>query len=158
MTAPAHAVRDYSPADREAARRLMEAIRDPSFGPTPDYVLDDIVERGKDGPIARISAEAEDLVAHLLEGRLGEVEVPVDLVWGESDQLLSLAYAERMAAGLQRSRLTTIAACGHHPANECPEKLAATLAEVLAKAPPEARPAPAEVETAASTEEETPTP
>lgn len=127
-----------TPVDREAARTLMAALRDPSSPPLSDYVLDDIVEQSAKGPIGRMVAELEDLVAHLLDGRLHEVTVPVDLLWGESDQLMTLAYAERMAAQLPRSRLTTIAGCGHHPANECPDKLAARLPEVLALEPPTA--------------------
>lgn len=120
------------PADREAARTLMAALRDPASPPTPDYVLDDIVRRSASGPIARMVAELADLQAHLLDGRLDEVTVPVDLLWGASDQLMSLAYAERMAAQLPRARLSTIPGCGHHPPNECPGKLAPRLTEVLA--------------------------
>ncbi|MCP4204149.1 MAG: alpha/beta hydrolase [bacterium] len=125
-----------TPVDREAARTLMTALRDPSSPPTPDFVLDDIVEQASKGPIGRMTAELDDLVAHLLDGRLHEVTVPVDLLWGESDQLMTLAYAERMAGQLPRSRLTTIPGCGHHPANECPAKLAARLGEVLRTEPP----------------------
>lgn len=125
-----------TPVDREAARTLMAALRDPASPPIPDYLLDDIVEQSAKGPIGRMTVELDDLVAHLLEGRLGEVTVPVDLLWGESDQLMTLAYAERMASQLPRSRITTIASCGHHPANECPEKLAEKLGEVLRMEPP----------------------
>ncbi len=132
------------PPDREAARRLMDALRDPASEPLPDFVLDDIVERSASGPIGRMTAEWEDLEAHLLEGRLGEIEVPVDLVWGESDELLSLAYAERMKEGLPRARITVIEKCGHHPANECPAKLAAALDRVLAMGPPPAATNPEE--------------
>jgi 3-oxoadipate enol-lactonase len=125
-----------TPVDREAARTLMAALRDPASPPTPDFVLDDIVEQSAKGPIGRMVADLDDLMAHLLEGRLGEVTVPVDLLWGESDQLMTLAYAERMASQLPRSRITTIASCGHHTANECPAKLAEKLGEVLRMEPP----------------------
>jgi pimeloyl-ACP methyl ester carboxylesterase len=125
-----------TPPDREAARELFADLRDPASDPIPNFVLDDFVEQAAAGPIGRMSAELEDLEAHLLDGRLGEIQVPVDLLWGESDQLLPLAYAERMASELPRSRLTTIRGCGHHPANECPAKLAAKLREVLDMGPP----------------------
>jgi pimeloyl-ACP methyl ester carboxylesterase len=80
------------------------------------------------------------LVSHLLDGRLGEVTVPVDLVWGESDGLIPLAYAERMKDQLPRARLTVIEKCGHVPGAECPERLLAALKDVLAADPPAARP------------------
>lgn len=131
------------PADRDAARKLMKALRDPSSEPLPDFVLDDIVKRSATGPIGRMTAEWTDLEAHLLEGKLAQISVPVDLIWGESDQLLSLAYAERMTQGLPRARLTTIEKCGHHPANECPTKLAETLDRVLGMEAPAADVSPA---------------
>ena len=140
-----------TPVDREAARTLMAALRDPSSPPTPDFVLDDIVEQSASGPIGRMVAEWKDLEAHLLEGKLHEVETPVDLLWGESDQLMTLAYAERMASQLPRARITVIEKCGHHPANECPAKLAARLGEVLRMEPPPL-PEPAEVEEVAGEE------
>jgi pimeloyl-ACP methyl ester carboxylesterase len=139
-----------TPVDREAARTLMAALRDPSSPPIPDFVLDDIVEQSAKGPIGRMMVELEDLGAHLLDGRLAEVRVPADLLWGESDQLLSLDYAERMASQLPRARITTIPACGHHPANECPAKLGEKLASVLQMEPP-----PEKVESPPEIDEET---
>ncbi|MDH3254172.1 MAG: alpha/beta hydrolase [Acidobacteriota bacterium] len=124
------------PADREAARTLMAALRDPASEPTPNFVLDDIVEQAAKGPIGRMMAAWEDFEQYLLDDRLSEVPVPVDLVWGESDQLMTLDYAKRVADQLPRARITTIAACGHHPANECPAALAEKLGEVLSMEPP----------------------
>jgi pimeloyl-ACP methyl ester carboxylesterase len=124
------------PADREAARTLMRALRDPESEPVPDFVLDDIVERAAEGPIGRMMAEPASFEEFLLDGELEEITVPVDLLWGASDQLMTVEYAERMAAQLPRARVTLIDACGHHPANECPGKLQAGLREVLAMAPP----------------------
>jgi pimeloyl-ACP methyl ester carboxylesterase len=133
-----------TPVDREAARRLMAALRDPASEPTPDFVLDDIVEQSASGPIGRMMAKAEDFAPYLLDDRLSELSVPVDLVWGESDRLMTIAYAERMASELPRARITTIAACGHHPANECPDKLVAALERVLDQGPPVAASADAD--------------
>jgi pimeloyl-ACP methyl ester carboxylesterase len=131
-----------TPVDREAARTLMAALRDPSSPVIPDFVLDDIVEQSAKGPIGRMMQAWEDFQPFLLDGRLHEVTVPVDLLWGESDQLMKMSYAERMAAELPRSRLTTIAGCGHHPANECPAKLAEGLVKVLGMDPPPAKEPP----------------
>lgn len=144
-----------TPTDREAARTLMAALRDPSSPVIPDFVLDDIVEQSAKGPIGRMMQAWEDFQPFLLDGRLHEVTVPVDLLWGESDQLMTVSYAERMASKLTRSRLTTIEACGHHPANECPAKLAEGLAKVLGMDPPPAKEPPsAEIELELSAVEE----
>lgn len=126
-----------TPADREEARKLMQALRDPSAPALPDFVLDDIVRRGKEGPIPRLFQAPDDLQANLMDdGRLAALATPVDLLWGASDGLMTLDYAHAMADRLPRARITEVAQCGHIPQNECPERFAAKLEEVLAMEPP----------------------
>ena len=67
-----------------------------------------------------------------------EVTVPVELVWGAADKLLTVAYAERMVDGLPRARLHPIKGCGHVPQRECPIKFLEALTNALAQPPPEA--------------------
>lgn len=131
------------PANREEARQAMAGIRDPSSPPIPDEVLDEIVARAASGPIRRMMLDLGGMMAYLLDGRLGEITTPTDLLWGESDQLMKLSYAEKMAAGLPRARITRIPKCGHIPQSECPERFVRRLREVLAMDPP---PAPAAAE------------
>ncbi len=126
------------PADREQARRVMAALRDPSSPPLPDEVLDDIVARAGTGPIARMMLDLAGMMGYLLDGKLSEIETPVDLLWGESDGLMKVSYAEKMAAGLPRARITLIPKCGHIPMGECPERFSELLRGVLAQDPPAA--------------------
>ncbi|MFQ5350826.1 MAG: alpha/beta fold hydrolase [Thermoanaerobaculia bacterium] len=126
------------PANRDEARRSMAAIRDPSSPPVPDEVLDDIVARANSGPIRRMMMDLAGMMAYLLDGKLGEIATPVDLLWGESDGLMKLSYAEKMAAGLPRARITRIPQCGHIPMGECPERFVRLLREILAAEPPAA--------------------
>ena len=72
----------------------------------------------------------------LLDDRLVEISTPVELVWGESDRLMSIEYAERMLAELPRARLTRVPTCGHIPQAECPERFVETLLSVLETDPP----------------------
>lgn len=125
-----------TPADREQARRLMAALRDPSSPPVPDFVLDDIVRRARTGAIGRMPSRLEDYQPYLLDGRLQEIKTPVDLLWGESDQLLPLSYAERLREGLPAARLTELPRCGHVPQLECPERFLPALKKLLHEAPP----------------------
>lgn len=124
------------PEDREEARRLMAAVRAPDSEPLPGFVLDDLVERAATGPIGRLSEASETMEKYLLDGRLGEIRVPVEIVWGRGDGLLASAYAEHLAAELPRARLTWIESCGHLPQIECPERLRATLEGLLGRAAP----------------------
>lgn len=119
------------PEDREAARRLLEAIRDPSNPTIPDNVLDDVVKQSQLGPIGRLVQDVGSLNAHLLEGRLGEISVPVDLLWGVSDDFMTMDYAHRLKAQLPRVRMNPIEQCGHVPMSECPDRFLDGLKEVL---------------------------
>ena len=123
-----------SPASREEARATVAATRDPSSPPVPDFLLDDIVRNAQRGPLGRFAATAASMGEYLLDGRLHEVRVPVELLWGESDRLMPLDYAQRLAAGLPRVRLTTIPRCGHVPQVECPAAFVAALRQVLGSA------------------------
>ena len=130
------------PRSRDAAAVVMSQLRDPSAQPVPGFVLDDVVREAASGPLARIAQTASTMQQYLLDGRLHEIRTPVDLLWGESDQLFPLTYARRMMSALPGARLTTIAACGHVPQQECPARFASALLEVLAAPAPGADPAP----------------
>jgi pimeloyl-ACP methyl ester carboxylesterase len=124
------------PKTREEAAALMTQLRDPSAGPIPGFVLDNVVREAQNGPIARLVQTAGEMSQYVLEGKLHEVTAPADLLWGESDKLFSIAYARRMMAQLPAARLTTIPACGHVPQQECPVRFGAALSDLLTMPPP----------------------
>ena len=126
------------PSNREEAQRTVEGLMGPSAKSIPDTVLDDIVRRAKTGPAARLEATAERIGAFFLDDRLGEVETPVDLIWGSADQLYPVEYAQRLKEGLPAARLTTLPDCGHVPQRECPIIMVEALLQVLEQGPPEA--------------------
>ena len=130
------------PRNREEARHLVEGLRDAASPKIPDFILDDIVDRSADGSVARMMGDLDGLNALVLDDRLGEITDPVDVIWGTSDKLMPLSYAERMVAALPRARLSTLPHCGHIPQNECPDRLVTSLRELLAAGPPPL-PAPA---------------
>lgn len=128
------------PKTRAEARETMKGLMGPASPQIPGYVLDDVVRRTANGPAARFASTAAEMGAYLLDGRLGEITVPVDLVWGDADQLLDIEYAQRIVDGLSRARLHPIHGCGHVPHRECPLKFLDVLKEALALDPPEPRP------------------
>lgn len=128
------------PENREQAGATMRALMGPASPPVPGYVLDDIVRRMRDGPAGRFASTAAELGPYLLDGRLDEVTVPVDLVWGDADQLMTVGYAERLADGLARARLHLVEGCGHVPQRECPTAFLEVLDEALGEPPPPPRP------------------
>ncbi|TDO52936.1 pimeloyl-ACP methyl ester carboxylesterase [Kribbella sp. VKM Ac-2571] len=62
----------------------------------------------------------------LLE-RLGDIDVPVHVVWGESDRIADPEYGKAYAAAIPRSTYTLLPATGHLPQLETPELLLAAV-------------------------------
>lgn len=119
------------PQDRAEARKLIDAMRDPSSPHVADYVLDDLVRSGVRGPLARVLTAQRESKEVLLERHLSDFPVEVDLIWGESDQLIPLSFAEQLKSELPVARLTKIPKCGHVPHQERPEEFARVLSKVL---------------------------
>lgn len=111
------------PGTREEARLAMDAVTGPAAPPPAAFVLDDLVRRAPTSPLARILANADFEDGLSLEGKLAGFPVPVTLIWGEADDLLPRAYAERVAAALGGAPLHLLPGCGHMPQRECPSAL-----------------------------------
>jgi pimeloyl-ACP methyl ester carboxylesterase len=62
-----------------------------------------------------------------LLGRLGDVRIPVHVLWGESDRIVDPAYGKAYAAAIPGSTFTLLARTGHLPQLETPEELLAAL-------------------------------
>ena len=120
------------PKNREEARKVLDAVLDPSSPRPPNFVLDDLVRVSNSGPISRLLAAGEaDISKYLLEDKLGSFQVPADIIWGASDQLVTLDYAKKLQSLLPRCTLTVIDRCGHAPQLERPRELARILLRLL---------------------------
>lgn len=120
------------PRTREEARTAMAQLRDPASPRVPDNVLDDLVRQADTSPIARLAAGAAGATAFLLgEDDLRKLRLPVRLVWGASDELMTLDYARRMAGLLPDAEVIPVERCGHIPHQEAPERFAAALSKAL---------------------------
>ncbi len=130
------------PANREEARETMKALMGPSTPPVPDFVLDDVVRHSREGPAGRFAGSLANMGGkinnYLLDDRLTTVVAPVELVWGDSDGLMTMEYADRLLEGLPRARLHVVPGCGHVPHRECPDLFAEALRTALDTPPEEA--------------------
>ena len=66
-----------------------------------------------------------------LAGRLGRIEVPTLVIWGENDRIRPAAQAASWIAGLQRAELAGLGATGHLLFEENPEAAVAALSDFL---------------------------
>jgi pimeloyl-ACP methyl ester carboxylesterase len=132
----------FTPSTREEARLTIEALMGSTATKAPGFVLDDLIQVCRHGPLGRLTQTAGEMDRFVLEGRLHEVTVPVDLLWGEKDRVFPVSYAKRMEEGLPAARLTVLPGCGHAPQRSSPHRFSQALAHVLASAAPEAIRAP----------------
>lgn len=124
---------DLLPRTRDEARRTLQRLTAPGAPRAPDFVLDDLVRRAPASPLARLLRSRTE--AWSLDDKLGDLRVPVSLLWGDADGLLPLEYAERVQAVLPAARLTVLPRCGHVPQRECPQRLLAALDDALRDPP-----------------------
>jgi pimeloyl-ACP methyl ester carboxylesterase len=66
-----------------------------------------------------------------VSGRLHEVKVPLQLIWGADDPLFPVAHATRAHALVEHSRLAVIEGAGHTPQAERPEEFNRVLLDFL---------------------------
>lgn len=70
--------------------------------------------------------------ANLMQ-RLAEIRIPALVISGEDDRIIPLAESQRIAAELPNAQLTALAACGHVPQEECPEKFLPPVLEYFGR-------------------------
>ncbi len=68
---------------------------------------------------------------HDVSGRLNELNIPVQLIWGADDPLFPLAHAARAHSLIEHSRLAVIEGAGHTPQAERPEEFNLVLHRFL---------------------------
>jgi pimeloyl-ACP methyl ester carboxylesterase len=68
---------------------------------------------------------------HDLSKRLGELKVPVQLIWGADDPLFPVAHAARAHSLIKQSRLAVMEGAGHTPQAERPEEFNRVLENFL---------------------------
>lgn len=102
--------------------------------PAPAFLNDYYAERWL-AKRPRLAAVFKDISEQYvpLTSLLDEIAAPVLVVWGAEDQLLPAAGASLLAAGLKRSELVILPACGHLPMVEQPKQTAAAYRSFLAR-------------------------
>ena len=62
-----------------------------------------------------------------LAGRLGTLEVPTLVLWGESDGIVDLDYGRAYAKAIPLARFQVLPATGHSPQLETPDQVIAAI-------------------------------
>ncbi len=85
--------------------------------------------------VSRILGTGRRLLPELREPfRLDRIDVPVLLVWGDSDRMVFAGGADRVLREVPGSRIEVIERCGHCPQIEATERLAGLVVDFAAEA------------------------
>jgi pimeloyl-ACP methyl ester carboxylesterase len=132
----------YMDAYRTMPNHLFEAIVTAHFKEATSSKMDERAWeaylsqwRGEEGKLAFLRKEKglRERDTAELEPRLGEVEVPVLVVWGEEDAWLNPSQADQLHEAIQDSRLRKVPEVGHFLPEDAPEELAKVLADSLSE-------------------------
>ncbi|MFB9687426.1 alpha/beta fold hydrolase [Amycolatopsis plumensis] len=119
-----HPLTDISGMSLAEIREL--SFHDPAKAPVPPG--------GGTGPSpdvrALIGYTGPAMADPALAGRLGELDLPVHVIWGESDGIAGPEYGKAYAAAIPGSTFTLLPRTGHLPQVETPEELLAALPDL----------------------------
>lgn len=77
--------------------------------------------------------DLDGMRAHSVLGRLEDIAVPTQIIWGRQDNRSRVANAEAAALRIRDCELVVFDECGHLPYAEYPDKFNAALGGFLAK-------------------------
>jgi pimeloyl-ACP methyl ester carboxylesterase len=111
------AFHDTKKVNKESYRKILEIARDPD-------AFDTVMALNR-------NLKKLDLKRTGLRRRLGELTVPVLVIWGENDRYLSPALARSVLDEIPSSKLVMFEECGHSPMLEYPEKFTRTVTDFI---------------------------
>lgn len=84
------------------------------------------------GQLAAIRAKIQS-GAFPVEDKLGRIDVPVLLIWGENDEVIPIAAGQKMHSAIKSSSIRVLENCGHVPQEEEPERVIAEIKKFITK-------------------------
>jgi pimeloyl-ACP methyl ester carboxylesterase len=123
------ALRDLpDPIPVEFARAFQAST---AYRELPAPFFDRIVEESMKLPPRLWRVLIDGLLEHDDRDRLSQISCPTQLLWGNRDGLFSRGEQDRVLAALPSSRLTVYQETGHCPNWECPDRVAADIAQFI---------------------------
>lgn len=113
-------------------REYVTSASSPGLHPT---ALDRLVEPWLDGPgqaaFYRQIAQADQRYTDEIQGRYGEIGIPVLVCWGEDDTWIPVAKGRELAALVPGARFEPLSGAGHLVQEDAPAELTAALIAFL---------------------------
>ena len=80
----------------------------------------------------KIMKDRRNVFSHL-EPKLGKLEMPVLIIWGDSDRIIDVSCVDVLAAGIKNNTVAIMKDCGHVPMMERPAECADIYLKFLNK-------------------------
>lgn len=126
----------FTPKTPEQLDQLMDLLT-PHPDHLPDFVTRDVLRRmAKIAPVIQRTVQTMLTGQDLLDGRLGQIHVPVLIVWGAQDTLIPPSSGAQMHKDMPQSVLELYDGCGHLAPLTCAGRIAPQVRQFLDSSPP----------------------
>jgi pimeloyl-ACP methyl ester carboxylesterase len=107
--------------DTEAKLRALDDLLMPGPAPhIPDFIERDLFRFvDKHGWVVKRNMDSMLSQVDLLDGKLGELRMPMLIVWGKQDHLIPVSVGEQMHRDVPQSELEVFDGCGHLAPGRC---------------------------------------
>jgi pimeloyl-ACP methyl ester carboxylesterase len=123
------------PRNEEDVRQLIGAVRHKAPD-LPSFVVRAILARRlQEEWVVRRALESMRDGGDWLNGTLARADMPVLVMWGKQDALISVDYAAALQAEFPRAELVVLDGCGHVLMADCPEAFEGAFLEFLGATP-----------------------
>jgi pimeloyl-ACP methyl ester carboxylesterase len=119
-----------TPAKLKALDKLL-FVKPPAL---PGFVRRAVIREAlREGWVVQRSMNSMLTGLDLEDGRLGELQMPVLIVWGGDDQIIPLSVGERMHEEIPQSEMDVFEGCGHLGPVQCAGRIGPRMIGFLSK-------------------------
>lgn len=114
----------------------LTALLTPHPDRLPGFVTRDVLRRmGRNAWVIHRTVKTMLAGQDLLDGRLGQIHVPVLIVWGAQDTLIPPSSGEQMHKDMPQSVLELYQGCGHIAPLNCADRIVPNVRQFLDSSP-----------------------
>jgi pimeloyl-ACP methyl ester carboxylesterase len=126
----------FHPGTVEQAQQFLSWLT-PQASRIPRFIARDMIrEMRRSAWVVDRAMKSMRAGAGLLNGKLGPIQAPVLIVWGEQDRLIPLSCGEEMHREMPQSSLEIFDGCGHLAPVECRDRVLPETLHFLEAEPP----------------------
>jgi pimeloyl-ACP methyl ester carboxylesterase len=128
---PSFTMFDFEPTTIPAVQHLYRMLM-PQPAEIPDFLARDMVRKFKElNWVVDRSARSMFSGDDLLDGKLGDLQMPTMILWGKQDHLIPLATGVSMHQQIPHSVLEIYDGCGHLAPGQCAARIGPRLIDFL---------------------------